>query len=280
MGKIAMDSQNKISPSRISTWLRCETWHFNKYIQRLEPEIKDSSLPFLTGNLIHDCIADWIQLGKKDAPLPSVTGYLESFINKNPGKFSFVEKLPILESLKRIQNLAEVIKSEICSRFTKILLSEEHLQLQLPSGVIFHGYPDIVGVCKEGEITLVDIKIGGKLKSQGDVNGMFNQLAGYAWLLDINGIPASRVEVLTGSISSAAKPRGNGYDVTWVPFDTAAFAQDFQHNLRIFSDFIFFKSPSRRTGLFNGSCGFCAYRGHCLGRENKGKVKVDKEAVA
>ncbi|MFC1745765.1 RecB family exonuclease [Candidatus Riflebacteria bacterium] len=263
-----MNNQIKISPSQLATWQRCERWWALKYQQKREPEVTPNSLAFLAGCLVHDCIAEWINKGKKDAALPSVNSYLETFIEKNPGKFSFIEKLPILEALKRIQGLAEAIKDEITNRFARILLSEEHMQLQLPSGIIFHGYPDIVGVCKNsGEVVLIDIKIAAKLKNQNDVQGMFNQLAGYVWLLDINNIPVNRVEVLTGSISSAAKPRGKGFEVAWVSFEKDEFMQDFRQNLDIFSDFIFFNNPSRRTGLFNGSCGYCAYKGYCLGRE-------------
>ena len=84
------------------------------------------------------------------------------------------------------------------------MLSESHLEVQMANGLIFHGYPDVVGVdATTGERVLVDLKVGGRMKSRIEVDALYNQLVGYQWLLGIHDLPAQRVEILNCTILMA-----------------------------------------------------------------------------
>ncbi|MFC1745767.1 RecB family exonuclease [Candidatus Riflebacteria bacterium] len=264
----------KISPSQLNLFQKCQKWWTYKYLDRLPPEPKKVSVSYISGCLLHEAINAWIKAGKA-APMPLVSSFLEGFLDNNQDcPLEFTEKLPLLELMKRLQSTAEAVKAKLIGRFKRVLLAEEELQVELPTGFILRGFPDIVAIDEDNNTVLVDIKCSNRIKTITEVRGYYLQLCSYAFLLQLHNVHVDRIEILSLAISSSLKPRkGNGFDIAWVPLE-GDFEQDFKDTLNSFCDHIFFKLPTLRNGIQQGTCSWCAYAQHCLGKE------AVKEAVA
>ncbi|MFC1744827.1 RecB family exonuclease [Candidatus Riflebacteria bacterium] len=257
----------KISPSQLNLFQKCQKWWSYKYLDRLPPEPKPITASFISGCILHQAVNTWIKSGKS-APIPLVSSFLEEFLNNNPDcPLKFTEKLPLLELMKRLQITAEAVKAKLIGRFKRVLLAEEELQVELPTGFILRGFPDIVAIDENNNTVLVDIKCSHRIKTVTEVRGYYLQLCSYAFLLQLHDIHVDRIEILSLAISSSLKPRnGSGFNIAWVPLE-GDFEQDFKDTLNSFCDHIFFKLPALRNGIQQGTCGWCAYAQHCLGKE-------------
>jgi CRISPR/Cas system-associated exonuclease Cas4 (RecB family) len=241
-----------LSHSKVNRYDFCPRAYRHYYIDRWKPKVKKPALLF--GDAIDQGISGFFKLGEDPVTVFEAAwhGLKESPVDW--GKRNSWEGL--LDIGKR---LLERFVVEHAPRFTEV--SPEYVQRRLTAdlnGLSVVGYPDLYGKV-DGLITLVDFKTAQSSYDPDEVQ-LNEQLTGYWWLLQANGLPVDRVAFCV--LLKLKEPRIEWHFALRSEEDIA----EYQEKLRLLAADIErgrFPKKTSSCGMFGG----CEYRPLCLGHE-------------
>ncbi|MBR5415634.1 MAG: PD-(D/E)XK nuclease family protein [Thermoguttaceae bacterium] len=179
------------SSSALDTYFQCPRLFLLKYILGIHEPEDDSPFEVISssevGTLAHslmEALGDNRSMSRDDF-LKLSEAYFDRFIREHrPLIPSHVEseKKQFLEMMKTAYDM---------DPHREIVLKEEDVHCQHPSGVKLHGFPDRVEKLDNGTYLIVDFKTGGENKHKEDDIGTCLQVVLYACLMEGNGYKVS-----------------------------------------------------------------------------------------
>ncbi|MCC7501660.1 MAG: PD-(D/E)XK nuclease family protein [Flavobacteriales bacterium] len=180
LGLIRQRLERGISPSALSTWLKCPLDHYFKYVLRLEDtdEVQDQLPADQLGSAIHKALENGYRplVGKPLDPIAidelavTVPKLLRDELNLIAGAEALTMGQPLLQSTMAEQAIAAFLQSEqqrvSLGTVVELIGLEEILNVPLPDALAAHGCPVNIGgrvdriERRDGEVVILDLKTG------------------------------------------------------------------------------------------------------------------------